>query len=109
MRTFMAGASSTFLSVARSVVEARSSAKPLAALAIRPAVAGATTTRSAQRDSSIWPMAVSSSGMNRACRTGWPVRAASDMGVTNSAPAAVSRLITSAPAFFSRRVSSSAL
>ena len=38
--------------------------RPLAALAISPAVAGATTTRSAQRDSSIWPIAVSSSGRN---------------------------------------------
>ena len=41
--------------------------------------------------------------------TGWPVRAANDMGVTNSAPADVSTLITSAPDFFSRRTSSSAL
>ncbi|MND85955.1 hypothetical protein D3C80_779010 [compost metagenome] len=54
-------------------------------------------------------MAVSSSGMNRSWRTGRPVRAASDMGVTNSAPAGVSTVITSAPAFFNRRISSSAL
>ena len=65
MRTFIAGAHSTRLSVAIRVVEARSSARPFAARAIRLAVAGATTTRSAQRDSSIWPMVVSSSGRNR--------------------------------------------
>ncbi len=60
MRTFMAGAISTALSVASRVVEARSSAWPLAALAIRSAVAGATTTRSAERDSSMWPISCSS-------------------------------------------------
>ena len=60
MRTFMAGAISTGLSVASRVVEARSSARPLAALAIRSAVAGATTTRSAERDSSMWPISASS-------------------------------------------------
>ena len=60
IRTFIAGAISTGLSVASKVVEARSSARPAAALAIRSAVAGATTTRSAERDSSIWPISASS-------------------------------------------------
>ncbi len=65
IRTFIAGAISTGLSVASRVVEARSSARPLAALAIRSAVAGATTIRSAERDSSIWPISASSVSENR--------------------------------------------
>ena len=64
IRTFMAGAISTGLSVASRVVEARSPANPCAALAIRSAVAGATTTRSAERDSSIWPISASSVSEN---------------------------------------------
>jgi hypothetical protein len=46
----MAGAISTGLSVASKAVDARSLARPFAILAIRSAVAGATTTRSALRD-----------------------------------------------------------
>ena len=60
MRTFMAGAIRIGVSVASRVVEARSSHKPCAALAIRSAVAGATTIRSAERDSSMWPISASS-------------------------------------------------
>ena len=51
--TFIAGAISTGLSVAMSAVVARSFAMPAAILAIRSAVAGATTTRSAERDSTM--------------------------------------------------------
>ena len=51
IRTFIAGAINTCLSVAISKVEARSFACPPAIFAIRSAVAGATTTRSASRDS----------------------------------------------------------
>ncbi len=47
IRTFIAGAISTGLSVASRVVEARSSARPAAALAMRSAVAGTTRIRSA--------------------------------------------------------------
>ena len=65
IRTFIAGAINTGLSVASRVVEARSPARPLAALAIRSAVAGATTTRSAERDSSMWPISCSSVSENR--------------------------------------------
>ena len=50
IRTFIAGAASTFLSVASSRVVARSSAIPAAIFASRSAVAGQTTTRSASRD-----------------------------------------------------------
>ena len=60
IRTFMAGAISTRLSVAISRVEARSSACPFAIFAIRSAVAGATTTRSAERESWICPISASS-------------------------------------------------
>ena len=109
IRTFIAGANSTRLSVAIRVVDARSSARPFAALAISPAVAGATTTRSAHRDSSIWPMLVSSSGWNSPDRTGCPLSAASDRGVTNSAPDSVRITRVCPPALAISRTSSSAL
>ena len=51
MRTFIAGANRTRLSVASKSVVARSSASPCAARARRFAVAGATTMRSAWRES----------------------------------------------------------
>ena len=47
----MAGAISTGLSVASKAVDARAPARPFAIFAIRSAVAGATTTRSALRES----------------------------------------------------------
>src|SRR3546814_3321371 len=60
IRTFIAGAASTGLSVASSSVVARSSACPVAIFASRSAVAGATTTRSASRESWICPISTSS-------------------------------------------------
>ena len=65
MRTFIAGAASTGLSVASSSVVARSSPIPAAIFARMLAVAGATTTRSALRESSIWPISFSSVSENR--------------------------------------------
>ena len=65
MRTFIAGATSTGLSVASSTVEARSSARPEAMRARMLAVAGATTSRSASRESWIWPISLSSVSENR--------------------------------------------
>ncbi len=59
IRTFIAGAIRTRVSVASSSVEARSSARPCAIRAIRSAVAGATTTRSATRDRAICPISAS--------------------------------------------------
>ena len=53
IRTFIAGIASTGVSVASSKVVARSSASPAAILASRSAVAGQTTTRSAERLSAI--------------------------------------------------------
>ena len=64
MRTFIAGAASTGLSVASSTVAARSSARPAAMRARILAVAGATTSRSASRDSSMWPISLSSVSEN---------------------------------------------
>ena len=60
MRTFIAGATTTGLSVASSSVVARSSAMPAAILASRSAVAGQTSTKSAARLSWIWPISTSS-------------------------------------------------
>ena len=57
---FIAGAIRIGLSEASSVVAARSSAIPAAMRAIRSAVAGATTSRSASRDSRICPISLSS-------------------------------------------------
>ena len=106
IRTFIAGARSTRLSVARSSVLARSSATPWASLAIRSAVAGATTTRSALRDSSIWPISASAVRSKSARCTVSPASAETLSGVTNSAPPSVSTGTTSALAFCSRRMSS---
>ena len=86
---FMAGAISTGLSVASSTVEARSLARPLASFAIRSAVAGATTIRSASRDSRIWPTSCSSWRSNSSVKTWSAVSAPTDSGVTNSCAAAV--------------------
>ena len=106
MRTFIAGASSTRLSVASRRVLARSLAIPSASLAMRSAVAGATTTRSALRDSSMWPISASAVRSKSVRWTGSPARAETLSGVTNSAPPAVSTGTTAAPAFCSRRMSS---
>jgi hypothetical protein len=60
MRTFIAGAAKTGLSVASRRVVARSSAMPAAIFARRSAVAGQTRTTSAARESWMWPISVSS-------------------------------------------------
>ena len=65
MRTFMAGATITGQSVASRAVVARSSAMPAAILARMEAVAGATNTRSASRESRMWPISLSSVRENR--------------------------------------------
>ena len=66
IRTFIAGATSTGVSVASNRVEARSSARPPAILASKSAVPGATTIRSALRDNSICPISASSVRSNSA-------------------------------------------
>ena len=65
IRTFIAGATSTGLSVASNSVDARSPARPAAIFARMSAEAGATTTRSALRESWMWPISLSSVSENR--------------------------------------------
>ncbi len=106
MRTFIAGAISTRVSVAISRVEARSSAAPWAIFDIRSAVAGATTTRSAARDSSICPISASSVRSKRSRYTLRAASAAALSGVTNCSAAGVSTGVTCAPRSRRRRISS---
>ena len=106
MRTFIAGAISTGVSVANNRVEARSFATPLAILAIRSAVAGATTTRSATRLSWICPISASSPRSNKSRYSFCPANAETDKGVTNSSPARVSTGVTVAPRSRRRRIRS---
>ena len=69
---FIAGASAMGASVARQSVANRSSARPSAKRAMKSALAGATNTISAQRASSIWPMAASAALSHRSVPTGRP-------------------------------------
>ena len=109
IRTFIAGATSTGLSVASSTVAARSSASPAAMRASRSALAGATTSRSAARESWIWPISLSSVSEKRSVYTLDSLSAWTDSGVTNWAAARLSTQVTPQPAPRSRRISSSAL
>jgi hypothetical protein len=106
MRTFMAGAASTFLSVASSTAVARSSARPCAILARRSAVAGATTTRSASRDSRMCPISTPSLRSKRSVNAFSSDSTESDRGVTKSAPPLVRIARTDAPRSFRRRTRS---
>src|SRR5690606_26270740 len=109
MRWFIAGATASGASVARQTVLTRSSAKPCASLAMVLAVAGATTTRSAQRASSRWPIAASAVASHSElrtvrCDTAWKL-----CGSTKRCAASVIATWTSAPASRRRRTSSTAL
>ena len=106
MRTFMAGAKRIFLSVASNVVLAKSLASPCAALAIRSAVAGTTTTRSALRESSMWPISDSLDKLNKSVCTFCPLSAATDRGVTNCSPLLVIIACVLMPRLASRRIKS---
>src|SRR4249919_2064091 len=72
MRWFIAGATMIGAVVARHSVVTRSSAKPWVSLARVFAVAGATTTWSAQRASSMCPIAASAASSHSEVRTGIP-------------------------------------
>ena len=109
IRTFIAGAIKTGVSVANNKVEARSFANPCAIFAIKSAVAGATTTKSATRLSWIWPISASSPKSNRSRKTLLPAKADTDKGVTNSSPARVKTGVTTAPRSRRRRIRSSDL
>ncbi len=80
MTRFMAGASAMGAEVARHKVVSRSSAWPVARRAMKSAVAGAMTTKSAQRASSMCDIAFSASGSQRSLRTSRPETAWKVMG-----------------------------
>ena len=61
--TFIAGATSSGQRRARHSVDSRSSARPCASLAMKSAIAGATTIRSRSRDSSMCPIASGTRGV----------------------------------------------
>jgi hypothetical protein len=75
--TFIAGAIISGQRRASTSVESRSSARPCATLAMKSAVAGATTIRSRSRDSSMWPMLSGTRGSHRSLHAVWPVSACS--------------------------------
>ena len=109
MPWFIAGAMAIGAEVARISVESRSSARPWAVRARKSALAGATSTRSAQRASSICPIAASASKSSRSISTRFPVSACIVSGVTNSCAARVMTTRTSAPARVNKRDNSAHL
>lgn len=109
MRWFIAGATVSGAVVARHRVVTRSSARPCARRANRSAVAGATITRSAQRASSMWPIACSAALSHNVVRVGCPDSAWKLSGVTNCCAPLVMATCTCAPASRRRRTSSSDL
>ena len=94
---FMAGANRTGQRAAASTVPARSSAAPWAAFERISAVAGATTTRSAQDASSTCSTPGSFLGAKRSHDTGLPERTSNVSGVTNSVAASLMTTRTRAP------------
>ncbi len=109
IRRFIAGAMLIGTSVARHSVASRSSARPCASRAMKSAVAGATRIRSAQRASSMWPIAASAASSQRSERTGRPDSAWNVSGVTNWRAPAVITTWTSAPRSRRRRTISALL
>src|SRR4029077_17790413 len=93
----MAGATATGAEVARHSVASRSSAWPPARRARKSALAGAISTTSAQRASSMWPIAASAAGSHSSLRTLRPETAWKVVAVTNSRAAAVITPWTPAP------------
>ncbi len=106
---FMAGATATGALVASTRVLSRSPACPDATRARKSALAGATTTRSGQRASSIWPMPASASASSNWVCTLLPERACKVRGVMNSVAAGVMTTRTSAPALLKSLASSALL
>ena len=101
MRTFIAGAIKTLVSVARIRVLARSFAWPVAVLAIKSALAGTTIIKSELRDNSMWPISASSVKSNNLLYTFSWASAETDIGVTKFSAALVITGIISAPFSFS--------
>ena len=103
----IAGAKTTGQRAVSNVLVSRSSARPWAALASRSAVAGATTTTSAD-----WPIRTCGTACTSAhtsVDTGLPDSAAHVGAPTNSSAAAVGTTVTSRPDSVKRRRSSQAL
>jgi hypothetical protein len=103
----MAGASSTGARVASSVAVRRSSEIPAAYLPMSLAVAGATSTRSADCPSRVWGMG--SGPSKREVRAGSEARAEKVSGPTKRVASSVRTGATWAPASTSRRQTSTAL
>ncbi len=106
---FIAGTTSTGAAVARHKVVSRSLAMPAASRAMQSADAGATSTHSAQRASSMWPIAASAASSQSEVRTALPDSAWKVSGVTKRAADSVKTTRTSAPASRRRRTRSAAL
>ena len=90
MLTFIAGATSSGACVARPIVLTRSSASPWASLANRCAVAGATTSSSAQSAREMWSISPSSLRSKSCERAGAPVNVCNTSGVTKRSASGVS-------------------
>ena len=109
MFTFMAGASKTGARVASTTAASRSSAMPAAMRAMKSAVAGATTSRSASSASRMCPISASCAASKRSSATGAPDSVCSVSGAMNLVAASVITTRTVAPALTNRRQSSAAL
>ena len=103
----IAGAKTTGQRAVSNVLVSRSSARPWAALAIRSAVAGATTTRSAPCPIRTW--GTSWTEVHTSAATGLPDRADQVGAPTNSRAEAVGTTVTSWPDSLNLRSSSQAL
>ncbi len=101
---FIAGATSSGQSRARHSVDSRSSAMPCASLAMKSAVAGATTIASASRESSMCPMALAAPESHRSVSTGLPESAWKVIGAMNCVAASVITTSTAMPSLTSSRV-----
>jgi hypothetical protein len=83
--------------------------RPLAIAASQCAVAGATTSASAESAITMWPMRPSGRRSSTSISTGWRDRAANDSGPTNRVATGESSTTTSAPSAVRSRSSSTAL
>ncbi len=109
MAAFMAGTKAIGVRLAQISVLARSSAMPRAALAIRLAVAGMTSSRSLSRLTSMCGIGPLGPGCHSVVSTGEPVSASNVRGVTNFVACSVMTTRTWAPARISARAVSQLL
>ena len=109
MAAFIAGTKAIGVRLAQISVLARSSAMPRAALAIRLAVAGMTSSRSLSRLTSMCGIGPLGPGCHSVVSTGEPVSASNVRGVTNFVACSVMTTRTWAPARISARAVSQLL